>query len=239
MFGLQNKSSIKIYFDVNKYEIDEITGLNQSEVSIEISDTKVFSMPSHLLIDGEPLFPTKYEILNSGKVIYSSSKVPAFNISITDDNFLNFRSKEKRYTIKPTDLKLLCNSKRKRKPSQKKIMGQSASKHALNFIENGLLKIETTDKIDWHWCHLIAFSLIPTSSAQRKNNLVCGTSACNGHMMNIETAIKKFIMAYDRPLGLEVRAQYYKESHLATRIRYRNFLMKKPQKCPIVNILML
>ncbi len=223
MFGLLNKSKVSIFFDVENYKVTDIKGVNPSEITITIPDTKVFSMPSHLLINGEPLFPTKYEILNNGRVVYCSKIVPAFRLYIEDDNFLNFRAKEKKYTVTPRELSSLPTLKRKRHPSQNQIMGESASEHAKKSINNGILKIRSDGEISWHWCHLIAYSLIPTKSAQKKNNLICGTSVCNGQMINIETAIKRFVLTYKRPLGLEVMSQYYNNTHIATRIRYRIF----------------
>jgi hypothetical protein len=221
MFGLLNKSNLSVLFDIENYRIIEVNGFDLSDVEVEVSENKVFTIPSHILVDQEPLYPSKYEILNTGTILYSSSKVPSLSIQIEDNNFLNYRAKEKKYTVTPKELKLLIQSKRKRTPSQNQIMGESASTHANQLIQNGVLKLKGQVQVSWHWCHLIAFSLLPTKSAQTKRNLVCGTSACNGQMLNIETAVKRFVIEYNRPLGLEVRAEYYYNSHVARRIRYR------------------
>jgi hypothetical protein len=100
-------------------------------------------------------------------------------------------------------------------------MAESAKMHAQKLIDNGILRSSLNSQMNWHWCHLVAFSMLPEVKAQKKNNLVCGTAACNGHMANIEAALKKFIYTYKRPLGLEVTATTYVKTSLALRIRYR------------------
>ena len=111
-------------------------------------------------------------------------------------------------------------SSRQRTPAQKTVMGESARDHAARLIESGLLICEA-DEVEWHWNHLIAFSLLPTKRAQTKRNLFCGTAATNGQMANIETAVRAWVMEMGRPLGVEVTCTCLRESHLGLRLRYR------------------
>jgi len=220
-FGLRNKANIKIFYDVDKKIISKIEGITSNTIPIEISEEFAFNMPTHILVNHTPFFPTKYEMINSGVIVYNSTKVPSFQIRVEDRNFLNYRVKAKRYTITYKELLSLKGIKRKRKPLQNQIMRESARQHADKLLNKGVLAIQSDCPIEWHWCHLIGFSLLPTEKAQTKSNLICGTSACNGHMINVETAIKRFIYENKRPLGIEVTAEHYYNTHLAIRIRYR------------------
>ena len=222
LYGLKKNSKIKIYYSLENESVTKLEGVDDEKPIIEISDHIVFSMPMFISINNVPFFPTKYEFLNNGEIIYASKTIPRERIKIIDDNFLNQRAKVKNNTIAIKDL-VAYNKKRKRNPSQFQVMGESAKTHVESLIKQGKLIIESQEPISWHWCHLIAFSMLPTEKAQKKNNLVCGTAACNGHMTNIEAAVKKFIYEFRRPLGLEITATIYVNTHLAKRIRYRIF----------------
>jgi hypothetical protein len=130
------------------------------------------------------------------------------------------RAKVRMYTVKPADL-FKYDRLRKRTPSQKVVMGESAREHVQGLIDSGNLIIPDDVQVTWHWCHLIAFSMLPTEKAQQKRNLVCATAACNGHMANVEAAVKMFIYETERSLGLEVTATHVGGLHVAKRIRYR------------------
>jgi len=110
---------------------------------------------------------------------------------------------------------------RPRLPSQSQIMGESAAAHAQRLIDEGLLFVPHDSVVQWHWCHLVAFTMLPSNRAQVKRNLIVGSAACNGHMANIEAAVKLFIYETRRPVSLEVTATIIANTHLGSRIRYR------------------
>jgi hypothetical protein len=223
LYGLKEGSKINLIYDAQKKEVTKANGCDLNTDIIEISEEISFSIPTHISINGIPFFPTKYEFINSGEIIYSSINPPKENIFLDDDNFLNLRAKTKLNTIALNDLNIYDINGRKRLPQQNQIMKESAREHAQKLIDKGILKIpeEIASKIQWHWCHMVSFRMLPTEKAQKRNNLFCGTSACNGHMTNIEAAVKRFIKEFKRPLGLEVTVTTYKDSLVAKRIRYR------------------
>lgn len=110
---------------------------------------------------------------------------------------------------------------RPRKPNQRQVMGESAYEHAQNLIEKGTLIVPPDSPAQWHWCHLVAFTMLPTKRAQASRNMIVGTAACNGHMANIEAAVKMFIYETQRPASLEVTATIIADTHLGRRIRYQ------------------
>jgi hypothetical protein len=228
LFGLKNDSKVKLYFDVKTSQVIDHEGIDEENPDIQISDEKAFSMPIYITVNHIPFYPSKYEFISEGTIVYASNIVPIERIRIINDNFLFERCKVKQNTITLKDL-TTYNAKRKRLPSQNKVMGESARNHICSLIMKGDLVIKNEAPISWHWCHLIAFSLLSTEKAQKKNNLVCGTAACNGHMTNIETAVKKFIYEFKRPLALEVTATTYGLTHVAKRIRYRIYDKKGSQ----------
>lgn len=222
LFGLKKNSKINLIYDAQKKEVTKANGCELGVDIIEFSEEISFSIPTHISINGIPLFPTKYEFINDGEVIYSCVNPPHENIMFDDDNFLNVRAKTKQNTITLKDLEIHDVFGRKRSPLQNQIMKESAKEHAQKLIDKGILKIpiEIESKIQWHWCHMVSFRMLPTEKAQKRNNLFCGTSASNGHMTNIEAAVKKFIKEFKRPLGLEITVTTYKDSLVAKRIRY-------------------
>jgi hypothetical protein len=224
LYGLKSDSEIKIKFNLKEYKVSEIQGSSCSIEEAEISESQMFSMPTFISLNGIPYYPTKYEILTDVDVSYSSSSMPNFNISLNyGDNPLRLRARVKRYTITKKGIEQFDVPKRPRKPNQNQVMGCSASDHVKELEAKGILVNKATEPVSWHWCHLIGFSMFETEKAQKKGNLVCGTAACNGHMTNIETAVKMFVRKYNRPLGLEVTAEYVMDTHVALRIRYRIF----------------
>lgn len=222
VWGLMQKSDINITYDLISKSITKVNGCDLYTDNLKISDEICFSIPLYISINNIPLFPSKYEFLNDGEIIYSHKHPPIMNIAINDDNFLSERSRTKQNTITLESLKLTDVRNRKREPSQYMIMKESAKNHAQKLIDRGILAItpNPNSNLVWHWCHLIAFSMLPTDKAQKKNNLFCGTATCNGHMVNIESAVKQFIYEFKRPLGLEVTVTTYQDTLVARRIRY-------------------
>ncbi|MFP5471856.1 MAG: hypothetical protein ACLGGV_09700 [Bacteroidia bacterium] len=217
VFGLKSNTKIKVIFDLENYSVVRCEGVDVSDVFI--SDEKAFTMPLYVSVYGRPIFPSKYEIINKGEIVYASTIVPQCRIIVKDDSIFDEKAKTKQYTISFNDL--ILNESSKRYPSQNNVMGESAREHVSRLVELGEIILDNQQKTDWHWCHLIALSIIGTQKAQKKNNLICATSSCNGHMINIESAVKRFVYENKRPLGIEVTATLYKDTQLAKRIRYR------------------
>jgi hypothetical protein len=229
LFGLRTNAAIRICYSVEIEDVTEIIGLNDvPPEEIEISDLKGFNLPQYISIAGIPYFPSKYEF-SEGDVWYHSRKPPVFKITIVGaDNIFNERAKVMKARITPEMLIDFDKSSkvRPRSPSQLKIMGESAGSHAQRLVDNGQITIPSSFTAQWHWCHLIAFTMLPTHRAQITRNLVVGSSACNGHMANIEAAIKLFIYETKRPVSLEVVATTIADTHLGKRIRFRMWEQK-------------
>lgn len=220
LYGLKRKSTRYISFGQGK--ILAAHGCDPLQDQIEISDQRAFDTPLFISVNGIPLFPSKYELSQTEPIIYSSNQPPSFSIKFSNDNFLLRRAKVKQNTISINDLKLYDRSNRKRTPSQNQVMGESAKVHVEKIIKQGILNSEINlSEVEWHWCHLVSFRMLPTHKAQSKRNLICATSACNGHMANIESAVKRFIYEFKRPLGLEVTATFFADTQVAELIRYR------------------
>lgn len=115
---------------------------------------------------------------------------------------------------------------RPRKPTQIQVMGESARDHVQALVDQELLTVPDDVNVQWHWCHLVAFTMLPSKRAQAQRNLVVGTAACNGHMANIEAAVKLFIYETKRTVSLEITATHLADSHLASRIRYQVYEQK-------------
>lgn len=231
LFGLKQASKINVIYDAESKTVSKANGIEIGTARIYISEEKSFSIPTYIIVNGTPLFPSKYEFINKGEVVYGSKHPPVQTIYIDDKNPLSERLKTKENTIKLIDLED-NDVNRKRSPSQNQIMGESAKQHAQKLIDSGLLIVPTnlSCPVDWHWCHLISFRMLTTEKAQKKNNLFCGTSACNGHMANIEAAVKRFIYEYKRPLGLEVCVSTYQNTLVAKKVRYRVYDGKGTRK---------
>jgi hypothetical protein len=224
LFGLRTNKAIKIKYDISSESISGVEGIdNIDSDEIEISERKGFNLPLYILVSGVPYYPSKYEFLE-GEVFYHSRQPPFFPIKINAENeFLECRSKEMKARITLEMLEEFDKSqkKRPRKPTQIKVMNESAKDHVASLVNRGLLTVPDDINVQWHWCHLVAFTMLPSKRAQAKKNLVVGTAACNGHMANIEASVKSFIYEVKRPVSLEVTATHLADSHLASRIRDR------------------
>jgi hypothetical protein len=222
LFGLRTNAAIRICYNVEKDSVVKIVGLDDiSSDEIDISDLKAFNLPQFISIAGLPYFPGKYEF-SQGEVWYHARIPPAYQIKVVGVDILGERAKVMKARITPEMLDEFDKSSkaRPRRPSQLQVMGESAASHAQRLINSGLLVIPPNSSVQWHWCHLIAFSMLPSNRAQATRNLIVGSAACNGHMANIEAAIKLFIYETNRPISLEVTATIVAETHLGKRIRF-------------------
>lgn len=228
LFGLRTNTPIKIKYDIKTRKVVEICGIQFPEnINVEISDDVVFNIPEFIALEGVQFYPSKYESFNQGHIFYHVTRPPLINISIVGiDDVFGYRTKFKSTTVTPEALEQLDNSMRRRIPAQLQVMGESAAFHAKRLIDKGNLVVGSEFPVNWHWCHLLAFSLMPTSKAQHRSNLVCGTSACNGHMANVEAAVKLFIYETGLPLNIEVTATVIAGTDVATRVRYRVYAKK-------------
>ncbi len=189
---------------------------------IEPAEVLAFNIPAYITVAGVPLFPSTYEFAALGVVSYHSRHPPREGVRLAQGHDLDERTKELQYTI---DLKKLAefDHRRPRSPATRSIMGESAAGHAQRLINAGSLMLSSETVVAWHWCHLLAFSFLPTKRAQARQNLICGTSTFNGQMANIEAAVKMFVYQFSRPLSLEVTASCLANTHFGLRLRYRIF----------------
>ncbi|MEW5552188.1 hypothetical protein ABGT22_19990 [Peribacillus frigoritolerans] len=216
-FGLRNQSQVTVNYNVEK---QSFTVNGSTSDDIYASDYKQFNIPICIYVEGIPYYPSKYETVPSGICHYHSMTPPITGIRVGVDTFWNGDRKEYKKNIKLDKLREYNNSKRLRKPSEYTVMGESAKAHAKRCIDRGLLSVIDGFNVDWHWCHLIAFSMLSAENAQIKKNLVCGTAPFNGQMINIEQAVKHFIYKHKRHLLIEVKADIIQGTHLATRLGY-------------------
>jgi hypothetical protein len=224
LYGLRRSSALSLTFNIESWKVVDAVGCDINKDTIEISEEKAFTIPVYIVVNGAPVFPTKYEMINTGNIIYSSTTPASLDIQFVRNDFLGERAKVKMNTIKLKDLEVFDVRGRKRTPSQNNVMGMSAQEHVNDIEKKGLLKIGVDKStVAWHWCHLVSFSMLANDKAQAKRNLVCGTSALNGQMASIEWAVKEFIREFKRPLGLEVTATTYAGTEIAKRIRYLIF----------------
>ncbi|MCW9133894.1 hypothetical protein OF830_23975 [Bacillus paramycoides] len=208
-----------------KFQLSDNTIHLESEYhSLDVQKSKEmqFNIPRCIFVEGIPFFPSKYEIVRNDTVYYYNSSAPISNvIPIPNEKFLfDEGCKEVEYTINSQDLKKYESSFRKRTPSQIEVMGESAVKH-LHLNSDKFTTTMPISNMQWHWCHLIAFSMLPTEQAQTSNNLVCGSDAFNGQMMNMEKAVKEFIHKHQMDLKLTITALTIPDTHIAKRLRYR------------------
>ncbi|MEZ9038766.1 hypothetical protein F0259_21925 [Vibrio cyclitrophicus] len=223
LYGLRTNKNLQIEYCVDSGDIKHFHGFEDvNTTEVEVSDQKAFNLPYFISIAGIHYYPSKYEIIK-GVVFYHSLEPPFFPIQITvnpDSYYINKKYKA-RITLAMLEEFDKTKKMRPRKISQLKVMGESAKNNIQPLINDGSIIIPDDLDVKWQWCHLIAFTMLPENRAQTKRNLVAGTAACNGHMVNIEAAVKAFIYEKKLPLSLEVTATYIDGSQLATRISYQ------------------
>lgn len=228
LYGLRTNTTIKIRYNVESNKITEIIGLSNIDPDkIEISELLGFNIPQFISVLGIPYYPSKYEF-SQGDIWYHSHQPPIYQIHIPNRSLLGERAKIMNARITPAQLSEYDKpcSLRPRQPNQASVMGESASNHVKKLIDKGILVVPEQSVVVWHWCHLIAFTMLPSNRAQTKRNLFVGSHACNGHMANIETAVKAFIFETKRPVSLEVTVTTAQESQLGLRIRYQIYEQK-------------
>lgn len=223
LFGLKTNSSIKLRYNVEQDAVVEIIGLDVTDPDdVEISELKGFNLPQFISVAGVPYYPSKYEF-STGDIWYHARRPPTYQVHLQGVDMLGERAKVMNARITPEMLNDYDKSAkiRPRRPDQRQVMGESAAEHARKLIERGTLVVPMDSPAQWQWCHLVAFTMLPTKRAQTRRNLMVGTAACNGHMANIEAAVKMFIYETGRAVSLEVTATIVADTHLGRRIRYQ------------------
>jgi hypothetical protein len=223
LFGLKTNSSIKLRYNVEQDDVVEIIGLNVTDPNdVEISELKCFNLPQFISVAGVPYYPSKYEF-STGDIWYHARRPPAYQIRLEEVGMLGERAKVMAARITPSMLDEFDKPAklRPRRPDQRQVMGESAAEHAKKLIARGTLVVPPDSPAQWQWCHLVAFTMLPINRAQTRRNLIAGTAACNGHMANIEAAVKMFIYETGRAVSLEVTATIIADTHLGRRIRYQ------------------
>jgi hypothetical protein len=222
LFGLRTNANVVARYDPNQKRIESVSSIDINPAEIEVADMLAFNIPAYVRVAGVPLFPSTYEIAPIGIVSYHSHRPPREYVQLAQEHDLNECTKELKYTV---DLKKLAefDRRRQRYPTSRSVMGGSASEYVEQLINDGLVLLKSETTLAWHWCHLLAFSLLPARRAQTKRNLICGTSAFNGQMASMEAAVKTFVYELTRPLALEITATCLANTHFGLRLRYRIF----------------
>lgn len=220
LFGLRTNAKLIVRYATYENRIETVSAVGVDTSDIEPADDLVFNIPAYIAVAGVPLFPSTYEVATHGVVSYHSRHPPRDGVQLAHRHDLNQRTKELRYSVDRRKLGEF-DHRRQRYPAARAVMGESATAHAKRLIDAGALLLSSELPVAWHWCHLLAFSFLPTGRAQTKRNLICGTSAFNGQMASIEAAVKMFVYQFDRPLSLEVTATCLANTHFALRLRYR------------------
>lgn len=229
LYGLRTNTAVRIKFDSDSNSVEEVIGIPDISVDdAEISESTAFNIPQFISIASIPYFPSKYEF-SKGIVWYHSRQAPDYRIRlVAPHGFLSERAKIVRARITPEMLADFDKPLRLRPRNlrQSQVMGESAKSHVQRLIDNGSLIVPRDSSVQWHWCHLVAFTMLPEHRCQVRRNLFAGTSACNGHMANIEAAIKMFIYETQRPVSLEVTVTVLADTHIGRRIRYQMWEQK-------------
>lgn len=222
LFGLRTNANLVVRYDLFDRHIESVSPLDVDPADIKLAEVLAFQIPVYVTVAGVPLFPSTYEYAPLGVVNYHSLHPPREDIRLVREDDLDERTKHLEYTV---DLKKLAefDHRRPRYPAARSTMGESAAAQAQRLINAGQLTTSSQAVVAWHWCHLLAFSFLPTRRAQARRNLICGTSAFNGQMACIEGAVKTFIYKFCRPLSLRVTASYLADTHFGLRLRYQIF----------------
>ncbi len=235
-FGkLNRKSSVEIKYDPIAKLVTEVNGFSTFNASeVFVSENMILNLPLYISYENNCYYPTDYNI-STGTVVYHSEKPPHYQVKVTEraKSFLDggqsdvLPPKKVKYDISYEDI-VNYNSPptRKRKKDQNAVMGMSANMHVQDLIRDGILDSHQPLKGQWHWCHLIAFSMLSEEAAQAENNLIAGTTQCNGQMLSIENAVKQFIVDTRKTVTLKVTATRVSDSHVANSIRYEIFQPK-------------
>ena len=220
LFGLRTNANLVVRYNSYQNRIETVEGVNVDVSDIEPAESLVFNIPAYIAVASIPLFPSTYEIAAHGVVSYHSLQPPRDGARLSQRHDLNEWTIELSYSVDRKKLAVF-DRRRWRYPAARTVMGESATAHAQQLIDAGVLMLSPGTAVAWHWCHLIAFSFLPTKRAQAKRNLICGTSAFNGQMASIEAGVKMFVYQFDRPLSLEVTATCLANTHFGLRLRYR------------------
>src|SRR5262249_48038792 len=129
-----------------------------STVALTISSNIIFNIPEYIEADGVKFYPHKYEYIN-GDALYFMATPPDRAVTfLTSETPLYQKSQEQELTKGWLDIYDI--SGRSRFPDQNSVMGEGPVDHVSRY-----LKIQQ-DSRSWHWCHLIAHSMRPDSTAQ-------------------------------------------------------------------------
>ncbi|NNU14099.1 hypothetical protein HL669_21045 [Vibrio parahaemolyticus] len=218
--GMKQNSPMRIdYYIKGKLFIDRS---DTKFSSIKPSSEFVGNVPAYILADKITLYPSSYEIIDSEYVVYSVIS-PEYNRRIVvNDEFLIDYQDYKEYTayISFEQLEKLNNrgNPRSRNPDQNTVMGETAKQHIQPYIDANDIVVDSD--IKWNWCHLIAFYFLPTEEAQVQENLVAGTEAFNGKMMDFEEAVRRFLKWTKSEIKLDVKVTILHDTSIAIRMTY-------------------
>ncbi|GAB3531379.1 hypothetical protein [Photobacterium alginatilyticum] len=222
-------STLGIVYDAKTAKVTSVYGnIDYDELEISISESKIFNVPFCIFLRNFPLYPSKYES-SDGTVIYHAEKPPLDVLKVSSEarSFLDggfalgptYKKNSHKISFKDIE-KYNIPGSRKRTKSQNDVMGISANAHINTLIECSDLIVTGPHENKWNWCHLIAFSMLSEKKAQTSGNLVVGSVQCNGQMLNMENAVKQFIVDTRTTITITVTATLVVGSDVAETIKY-------------------
>lgn len=217
-FGIRNDSEIKIKYNI---ETKECIVIGSDSENVRISHTLILNMPKCIYLDDVPFYPSGYKF-STGLCDYHSDHPPFNDVIKVHTAKWDLERKEYKKNVKPINLEKY-DKIRPRIPDAYTVMGESAKYHAQKCINSGKISIKEGYTVTWNWCHLIAFSMLSNENAQIKKNFVCGTSAFNGQMLNVEQAVKRFIRKYNRHLTITAKADVIGDTQIIRNLAYDIF----------------
>jgi hypothetical protein len=144
-----------------------------------------------------------------------------------NDDAVNYDIKVKTGHVLGQDVHVRTNSKKKRKPSQNRVMKCSAKDELKRFLNNNRSKL-TAESINHlqkqtnpEWLHIIAHSLTNmNTNPQVRNNLGAARKQDNTRMMVIEKVPKRLSQYNDVSVDLQAQFSMFPNSQLVKDIAY-------------------
>jgi hypothetical protein len=104
LFGLKQNSPFKVYYDLGQKRVTHVDGAPSLSQPVR-SSSMAFSMPLWFSLNGLLLFPTSYEIVTNGIVVYHTTQAPDEGIRVLKKRHqLDEGSTEVKAILKPDQL---------------------------------------------------------------------------------------------------------------------------------------
>lgn len=211
--------AVKVRYDATTRKVVDVEGVVDWRDAVELVEHPGVNIPAFVAIHGRPYYPPGYQFINRGPVYYYADAPPRSEIKILRSKHgIDERAKRVVRLVTPEELRKY--ESRMVEVRNRDTMGESAQQHAMRLVRQGRIVLAAEAEPKWQWCHLIALSMLPLDLAQRRENLVCGTTQFNMQMWSLESAVQEFVRRYRKCLELEVQADHWEDTHFAFRLRY-------------------